>query len=62
MDLRTVTNAQCNIPRENHFGDRILKSRNSVWETMATEWCRECLFDAERDSMVNAIKAVLPAA
>jgi predicted ATPase len=43
-------------------GDRILKSARSVWETVATEWCRECLSDADRDGLVNAIKTTLPAA
>lgn len=42
-------------------GDRILKSATSVWETMATEWCRVCLADAERDIVVNAIQGALPA-
>jgi predicted ATPase len=42
-------------------GDRILKSATSVWETMATEWCRECLSDADRDALVAAIQGVLPA-
>jgi hypothetical protein len=42
-------------------GDRILKSATSVWETMATEWCRECLTDEARDSVVDAVKAALPA-
>ena len=41
-------------------GDKILKSGTSVWETMATEWCRVCLQDADRDTVVNAIKGVLP--
>ncbi len=41
-------------------GDRILKSATSVWETMATEWCRKCLTDDARDAVVNAITAVLP--
>lgn len=41
-------------------GDRILKSATSVWETMATEWCRECLTEAERDVVVGAIQAALP--
>jgi len=43
-------------------GDRILKSATSVWETMATEWCRECLPQADRDTLIGSIKAVLPAA
>ncbi|WP_257311378.1 ATP-dependent nuclease [Geothrix fuzhouensis] len=42
-------------------GDRILKSATSVWETMATEWCRECLADDDRDMVVDAVKTILPA-
>ena len=41
-------------------GDRILKSGTSVWETVATEWCRNCLLDGDRDALVNAVKNVLP--
>jgi predicted ATPase len=41
-------------------GDRILKSSTSVWETMATEWCRLCLTDDARDVIVEAIQAALP--
>lgn len=41
-------------------GDRILKSATSVWETMATEWCRVCLTEADRDVVVGAIQAALP--
>lgn len=41
-------------------GDRIIKSSASVWEVMATEWCRTCLADADRDSLVAAIQAKLP--
>ncbi len=40
-------------------GDRIIKSATSVWETVATEWCRECLSEAERDQIVDEIKKVL---
>lgn len=42
-------------------GDRILKSATSVWETMATEWCRVCLTQADQDSVVAAIQNALPA-
>ena len=41
-------------------GDRILKSRTSVWETMATEWCRLCLDDQVRDDFVQAVRDTLP--
>jgi len=42
-------------------GDRILKSATSVWETMATEWCRECLITADRDVIVSEIQGAQPA-
>ncbi|PSD50812.1 ATP-dependent endonuclease [Stenotrophomonas maltophilia] len=41
-------------------GDKILKSKTNVWETMATEWCRHCLLDDVRDQIVKAIKETLP--
>lgn len=40
-------------------GDRIVKSAGSVWETMCTEWCRECLDDEVRDNLVSQVSAVL---
>jgi hypothetical protein len=40
-------------------GDRIIKSSVSVWETVATEWCRECLSTHDRDRIVNAISSLL---
>jgi hypothetical protein len=40
-------------------GDRVIKSAISVWETLATEWCRSCLEDGERDRIVNEILKVL---
>lgn len=42
-------------------GDRILKSATSVWETMATEWCRVCLTEEAKDMVVDAIQRALPA-
>lgn len=44
----------------NYVGDRIVKSSTSVWEIMATEWCRICLTEAEKDKIVDAIVAILP--
>lgn len=41
-------------------GDRVLKSSTSVWEVMATEWCRVCLADADRDALAAAVRATLP--
>lgn len=40
-------------------GDRVVKSRHSVWETVASEWARSCLTTGERDSIVNPIKEML---
>lgn len=44
------------------IGNRIIKSKTSVWETMVTEWCRICLDPNERDAFANAVKNVLPGA
>lgn len=44
----------------NFVGDRVVKSSASVWETMATEWCRLCLSQADRDRIVDSISAILP--
>jgi|HigsolmetaAR201D_1030396.scaffolds.fasta_scaffold17855_1 Predicted ATPase len=41
-------------------GDKILKSRTSVWETIVTEWCRICLDNQTRDAFVLSVKNVLP--
>lgn len=41
-------------------GDRVLKSSTSVWEVMATEWCRICLTQQDRDTLVDAVRATLP--
>jgi len=41
-------------------GDKILKSKTSVWETMATEWCRQCLAAETREAIVAAVKQTLP--
>ena len=40
-------------------GDRIVKSSNSVWETVATEWCKECLSETDRNQIVDGIKSAL---
>lgn len=42
-------------------GDKILKSKTSVWETMATEWCRVCLTEEVRDAFAASVRAILPA-
>jgi len=41
-------------------GDRVLKSSMTVWDVMATEWCRTCLTNADRDALTTAIQGVLP--
>lgn len=41
------------------LGDRILKSSLTVWDIMATEWCRLCLTDTERDVVVETVQAAL---
>jgi len=40
-------------------GDRVIKSATSVWEIMATEWCRECMTDDDGTRIGGAIRAVL---
>lgn len=42
-----------------YVGDRIVKSASSVWETMCTEWCRECLDDGTRDDLVAHLKTMV---
>jgi predicted ATPase len=41
-------------------GDRVIKSSASVWETMAGQWVKTCLEDADRKAIIEAIKAQLP--
>jgi len=40
-------------------GDRVIKSATSVWEIMATEWCRECLDDQERERITSKVREIL---
>ncbi|WP_437953398.1 AAA family ATPase [Sorangium sp. So ce296] len=42
-------------------GDRVVKSSVSVWETVATEWCRVCLSPTDRDRIVDSIRTLLGA-
>jgi predicted ATPase len=42
------------------IGDRVTKSARSVWETLAAEWCRSCLIEADRDALIGKIDTVLP--
>lgn len=41
-------------------GDKILKSKTNVWETMVTEWCRVCLDTETRDTFVTSVRNILP--
>lgn len=41
-------------------GDKILKSKTSVWETMTTEWCRTCLSEETREAFASSVKSILP--
>lgn len=41
------------------IGNRIVKSSDSVWETIATEWCKECLSLSDLDQIVDGIRSVL---
>lgn len=38
-------------------GDQILKSSVSVWEILASEWCRSCLNSIDRKTLADAISA-----
>lgn len=40
-------------------GDRVIKSKVSVWEILVGEWCKHCLSDEERDRIVNAVGEAL---
>lgn len=40
-------------------GDRIVKSSVSVWEIVATEWCRVCLSEDNKKAVVDAIQGLL---
>ena len=40
-------------------GNRVLKSKHTVWEILAEEWSRICLADEIRDQTVNEIKNLL---
>lgn len=42
-----------------HVGDRIRKSSHIVWDTLASEWCRNCLDPADLRKLVDAIQKVL---
>jgi len=42
------------------IGDKIIKSRTNVWETMATEWCRICLGHETRDAFAASVRQILP--
>jgi predicted ATPase len=44
------------------LGDKVIKSATSVWETLATEWCRECLVVSDREAIISAINATLSSA
>lgn len=40
-------------------GDKILKSKTSVWETMCTEWCKHCLDVEFQEDFFKSIENVL---
>lgn len=40
-------------------GDRVIKSGKSVWEILATEWCRTCLQEDEKNRIFDAIQNLL---
>jgi hypothetical protein len=40
-------------------GDQVLKSSASVWEILASEWCKSCLTDEDRDRIAAGITAAI---
>lgn len=40
-------------------GDRVIKSARSVWEILATEWCRTCLSEEDKNRIFEAIRSVV---
>lgn len=42
-------------------GDQVRKSSTSVWEILATEWCRQCLASTDRKMLADSIAEVADA-
>ena len=42
-------------------GDQIVKSSVSVWEVLASEWCRSCLDSDQRKSLSDAVTDIVNA-
>lgn len=42
-----------------YVGDKVKKSRDSVWDILTEEWCKQCLNEEEKKNIINAIKEVL---
>lgn len=42
-------------------GDQVLKSSTSVWEILASEWCKSCLQATDRKKIADGISAVTDA-
>jgi hypothetical protein len=40
-------------------GDQVLKSSTSVWEILASEWCKSCLNQDDRELLAQGIEAAL---
>ncbi len=40
-------------------GDRVIKSAQSVWEVLTTEWCRSCMTDSEKAQIFDSIQSLL---
>lgn len=36
-------------------GDKILKSSNSIWETLSIQWCKSCLQEQDKNTIVEAL-------
>lgn len=39
-------------------GDQIVKSSVSVWEVLASEWCKSCMAAQDRTSLAQAVMSV----
>jgi predicted ATPase len=41
-------------------GDRLLRSKASVWETLCIEWVKSCATPSEKEQLINGIRNALP--
>jgi hypothetical protein len=41
-------------------GDRLLRSKASVWETLCIEWVKSCVTPSQKEQLINGIRNRLP--